>query len=845
MIGQTISHYQILDQLGAGGMGEVYRARDTKLGRQVALKFLPADAAQDAQARARFIHEAQAAGALDHPNIGTIYEIGEWAQQLFIAMACYDGETLKQRIARGPLEFAEVESILTQIAAGLSAAHTAGIVHRDLKPANVMLASSGQIKILDFGLAKLAQVGEDAETRLTKTGTIMGTVVYMSPEQAQGEDVDHRSDLWSLGVIAYEMLTGALPFRASSQMETLNRILTTEPKSLSELRASVPPYLRLTVERLLKKKADERIQSAGEVAQSLSQKIAPDGSLRVDQARLSAGDQATLPPLMESRSRSLLQDWRLRVATGLVIVAAIIAGYAFWPKRDGVIPTAEAASVVVLPAKVLGAQELGYLTDAIPSTLSTHLGSIEGLETKAPPTSIEFESIKGDLNQIAELYGVKTGVVSEIIADADRFVLNVKLVELRSRSVLWSKEYDGKRGSYIELARQAADGVRQALRPTAAPATSGAGLAANSEAELAFRQGQHFLNRYNNQHRSADFDLALAALKRAFELDPKLAEAAADIAVLYSFKAEAGAPPQDMIPEIEVWARRALEIDPRSSKGWFAHSRAENFRSSPSQRKMLEYSLKAASFGPQQPLAHMGLCGAMREASFELALTAALESRRLDPLYLYPSINAADLLRYLGRPTQGLPLLEEVLTVEPDMPYCLLVKSSLLLDLSRIDEATDLLKRLETLPAENRMPASILLPLQYELALRHGETRAAEAALGGILKIVNDPQSSGQDLADVYDDAVTYLGRHDKADLAFRIMTRSLAAGYIPSYDWLMLSPNLAPLRADARFKNISARSRAQFGELLAILEEARARREMPQYLEAPLAELVKKLGIK
>ena len=212
MIGTTVSHYRIVSSIGAGGMGVVYQAEDERLHRKVALKFLPPAVAQDAQARARLMREAQAAGALDHPNIATVYEVGDWNGQLFIAMPFYDGETLRQRIERGPIAPGEAARIAGQIAAGLAAAHRAGIVHRDLKPANVMLTRDGQVKIVDLGLAKVFSETGATATRMTATGVAVGTIAYMAPEQATGHAVSASADIWALGVTLYEMLTGRLPF---------------------------------------------------------------------------------------------------------------------------------------------------------------------------------------------------------------------------------------------------------------------------------------------------------------------------------------------------------------------------------------------------------------------------------------------------------------------------------------------------------------------------------------------------------------------------------------------------------------------------------------------------------
>ncbi len=240
MIGQTISHYKILEELGSGGMGVVYRAEDTKLRRPVALKFLPPELTRDKEAKTRFIHEAQAASALQHNNICTIHEIDETPdKRLFIAMDCYDGETLKERIAKGPLPVAEVVDIASQIAAGLSKAHGAGMVHRDIKPANVMVTRDGVVKILDFGLAKLA-----GQTKLTRTGSTLGTVAYMSPEQAKGAEVDSRSDIFSLGAVLYEMLAGEVPFPGEHEAAVLYGIVNSDPEQLAGRRGNIPRNIR-------------------------------------------------------------------------------------------------------------------------------------------------------------------------------------------------------------------------------------------------------------------------------------------------------------------------------------------------------------------------------------------------------------------------------------------------------------------------------------------------------------------------------------------------------------------------------------------------------------------------
>jgi serine/threonine protein kinase len=313
MIGTTVSHYRIIEHIGAGGMGTVYLAEDMNLKRHVALKFLPPEKT-DAEAVARLIREARAASALDHPHIATVYEIGEHASLPFIAMAHYDGETVAQRLGCGPLPNADVARIVRQVADALGAAHALGIVHRDLKPSNLMLTSAGQVKVLDFGIARVETL--ETATQLTRAGETVGTAAYMSPEQAAGEEVDTRSDLWSLGIVAYQALTGRLPFQGTNALAIINAVLTATPAPVRSARPDVAPELEAIISRTLVRDRDRRTITAAAIRDIAA----------ACEARLLTGEQSPV-----TRPRPSRRTWIAAAAATLVIVAG---GMAWWAQGN-------------------------------------------------------------------------------------------------------------------------------------------------------------------------------------------------------------------------------------------------------------------------------------------------------------------------------------------------------------------------------------------------------------------------------------------------------------------------------------------------------------------------------
>jgi len=329
-IGSTVSRYRILERLGGGGMGIVYKAEDTQLQRSVALKFLPPELTRDPVAKARFLQEARAASALDHPNICTIHDIGETAgEQLFIAMACYRGATLKKRLAGGPLPFTEIVDLGQQICDGLAEAHRHGIVHRDIKPANLMVTADGIVKILDFGIAKLAGAAD-----LTRAGSVLGTPGYMSPEQIRGRELDARTDLWSLGVVLYEMAAGRLPFRGENLPAVLYSLFNDEPETLARLRPETPPGFEHIVARLLARDPGERYQSAGELAGALAALPRPEDGSPPGHAAPAGTAESAAPAAINARpplphGPRAVKPRRWLAAGGAAAAAALLAATGF------------------------------------------------------------------------------------------------------------------------------------------------------------------------------------------------------------------------------------------------------------------------------------------------------------------------------------------------------------------------------------------------------------------------------------------------------------------------------------------------------------------------------------
>ncbi|MEJ2719792.1 MAG: protein kinase [bacterium] len=515
MIGDNVSHYTILEKLGGGGMGVVYKAEDTKLKRVVALKFLPHELTRDQDAKTRFIHEARAASALQHHNICTIHEIDETSDgRLFIAMDCYEGKTLKERIAEGPMPVGEAIDVISQVAAGLSEAHAAGMVHRDIKPANIVVTDRGVVKILDFGLAKLAGM-----TKVTRSGTTVGTVAYMSPEQARGAEVDGRSDVFSLGVVLYELLTGKPPFEGEHEAVVLYGIMKSEPEALAEHRSDIPETLEDIERRALAKNPDERYQTVDEFRNDLE-------NVKRSLTGGSAADTGSGKVGAGNSKRTMMRF--------LIPLAVVIAGVLLWwtlkPSRVGVqlneaARLADDTIAIMYFENVTDRDDPDRLGEIATNLLITDLSESEHLKVLSSQRLYDIlkqhgkqdEKIldRATATQVAVRANARHMLLGSILQVKPSLVITSQLVDVNDGTVAASQKVAGEPGeSIFPLVDRLSDEIASDLDiPVAAAKDGGTAVAETStgsqEAYKYYLEGMEYGNKLYAAEAIASFEKAL------------------------------------------------------------------------------------------------------------------------------------------------------------------------------------------------------------------------------------------------------------------------------------------------------------------------------------------------
>ncbi len=671
LVGHSFGSYEIVAAIGAGGMGEVYLAQDTRLGRQVALKLLPSYFTMDEDRVRRFQQEARAASALNHPNIITIHEIGQVEERHFIAIEFIDGETLRAPLSRSRLSLRTTLDVAIQVASALVAAHKAGIVHRDIKPENIMVRrDDGIVKVLDFGLVKLTEKPAEriadsaAPTRMlvkTDAGVVMGTVSYMSPEQARGLNVDARTDIWSLGVLLYEMLAGRLPFAGETASDVIASILTTEPPPLTRLAPEAPAELERIMSKTLAKDREERYQTAKDLLidlKRLKQRLDLDaeiertsiqepgsaiaglttssGQAAVDTVNHSAaltGSRSNIAPPTSSAEYIVSEVKRHKVAAFVALAAlaiALAAAYAYYSRSPSRLPPI--TSVVVLPfANTSGDPEIEYLSDGISESLMNSLSQLPQLKVIARSSSFTYKGKNADPQEVAKALGVEAILTGRVTKRGDSLVISTELMDARDRTQIWGEQYDRKMSDLLatqrEIAREIVEKMR--LKVSGEEKALARNYTESSEAYQLYLKGRFYWNKRTGEALKKSIEY----FNQSIEKDPSFALAYAGLADGYLVPGNP-LPPKQRMPKAKVAAMRALELDETLAE---AHTSLARVLATyewdwPGAEKEYKRSIE---LNPRYAMAHQWYSGCLEamgrrnEASAERK-----QARELDPLSL-------------------------------------------------------------------------------------------------------------------------------------------------------------------------------------------------------------------
>ncbi len=823
--GARLGRYEIKSQLGAGGMGEVYLGQDTRLDRKVALKILPADLAANQDRMRRFVQEAKAAAALNHPNIAHIYEIGEADGTNFIAMEYIEGVTLREKIHQERTELTKLLRFLQHAAEGLAKAHTAGIVHRDLKPDNIMVTRDGHAKILDFGLAKLIEQppmsgGDSSEVATavmpqhSTPGTVMGTIGYMSPEQAQGKtkEVDQRSDIFSFGCLLFEAATGKKPFAGDSVVKSLHMVIYEPVLPISDLNPSAPADLQRIVRRCLAKDPDERYQTIKDVAIELKElrrelqgagidtTVPPPQKFGVPPSGGIASGPQTLPPeggtpnthpasSAEYILTEVKQHKLATVVVALMLVAGSIGLGLFWRARNS---TAEGTinSIAVMPFQNRSADaDTEYLSDGLAESLIYRLSQLPNLKVSPTSSVFRYKGKETDAQKIGNELGVSAVMTGRIVKRGENLTISVELVDVRNNKLLWGEQYERKMSELLTTQREIAAEITNKLQLK----LSGEGeqklakkYTDSNEAYQLYLKGLfHFGNRTKE-----DVQKAIGYFQQATKLDPNFALAYVGISQSYSMMPSYSyLSPKEAFPQAKAAAQKALEIDPSlaDAHGALATTFAAydwNWVGAEREfKRAIELNPNVADIHYRYGLIYLIPAERMDEAIREIK--RALE---LEPLSIAMNANLAGAYMYARQNDRALEQARKTYDLEPNHITARVWLANVYESLGMYNEAIALSEQ----SLKNHMSDQYFLLYSGYAYAKTGRRDKAEDAI----KKLRDLEKT--EPVDSYTFAMLYVGLGDKDKAIIELEKSFNERGYYVPL--LGVDPLMDPLRDDPRF---------------------------------------------